>query len=461
MIEKLYPINNLFVYRFIFMAWLILGEALFLYKFERKKKFGLRLFFVLLACFTFALIFPIPTPNPFYSMFMFFFMFLFTYGAGFFLFRTNWKILLFAMICGYTCEHIAYETYYCIVNLAGLNENGFGGMYDYNSIVLFSGWLDELIYFSSYIIVYYLIFLAFGIRLNKNEVYESKFNYKFLIIGIIFIVTDIVMNSVVSWYSTIHFENVYVGIAALINVVSCLIGLFYIFEMFYSNSIKNQMKIIEELQKEEISQYKISKDTIDLINIKCHDFRHQIREFGIHQQIDGETIENLNKLIRVYDSTYHTANEALNVILSEKSLLCNSKNIRFSCIVDGEAIGFIRNEDIYSLFGNIIDNAIEAVEELEESEKIISLKIKKVGNMVSISEKNGYRGTIQMENGLPVSKKNDQVHHGFGVKSIKMICDKYKGSFQFSADNNVFTMTILFIVKDNADSSGGGHKLCE
>ncbi|MEI3536381.1 MAG: hypothetical protein V8R16_06530, partial [Bacilli bacterium] len=310
MIEQIYPLNSLFFYRLIFMAWLIFGEALFLFKFERKKHFLIKLPLVLLSCFIFALIFPIPSSNSFYSMIMFFLMFLFTYFASFFLFESNWKIRLFSMICGYTCEHIAYETYFSIINLLNINKNGLSGLYDYGKISLFTGWQDILIYFFSYIIVYYLIFIIFALRLNKNNFYEAKYDFKFLVVGCVFILSDIVINSIVSWYSTIHFENIYLGIVALINVLCCFIGLFYIFEMFYSNNIKNQMKIIEEIQKKESNQYKISKETIDMINIKCHDFRHQIREFGDNQKIDNEAINNLNKLIRIYDSTYHTENEA-------------------------------------------------------------------------------------------------------------------------------------------------------
>lgn len=445
MIEQIYPLNSLFFYRLIFMAWLIFGEALFLFKFERKKHFLIKLPLVLLSCFIFALIFPIPSSNSFYSMMMFFLMFLFTYFASFFLFEANWKIRLFSMICGYTCEHIAYETYFSIINLLNINKNGLSGLYDYGKISLFTSWQDILIYFFSYIIVYYLIFIIFALRLNKNNFYEAKYDFKFLVVGCVFILSDIVINSIVSWYSTIHFENIYLGIVALINVLCCFIGLFYIFEMFYSNNIKNQMKIIEEIQKKESSQYKISKETIDMINIKCHDFRHQIREFGDNQKIDVEAIANLNKLIRIYDSTYHTENEALNVILNEKTLLCNNKNIRFTCIVDGNALNFIENEDIYSLFGNLIDNSIEAVSELDDNEKIISLKIRQVGNIVSISIKNGYKGTIKMENNLPISKKSDNIHHGFGMKSIKMVCEKYNGTLKLNVKNNVFSVTILFI----------------
>lgn len=449
MIEQIYPLNSLFFYRLIFMAWLIFGEALFLFKFERKKHFLIKLPLVLLSCFIFALIFPIPSSNSFYSMMMFFLMFLFTYFASFFLFEANWKIRLFSMICGYTCEHIAYETYFSIINLLNINKNGLSGLYDYGKISLFTSWQDILIYFFSYIIVYYLIFIIFALRLNKNNFYEAKYDFKFLVVGCVFILSDIVINSIVSWYSTIHFENIYLGIVALINVLCCFIGLFYIFEMFYSNNIKNQMKIIEEIQKKESNQYKISKETIDMINIKCHDFRHQIREFGDNQKIDNEAINNLNKLIRIYDSTYHTENEALNVILNEKTLLCNNKNIRFTCIVDGNALNFIENEDIYSLFGNLIDNSIEAVNQLDDNEKIISLKIKQVGNIVSISIKNGYKGKIQMENNLPLSKKEDNVHHGFGMKSIKMVCEKYNGNLRLNIENNIFIVTILFIKRND------------
>lgn len=449
MIEQIYPLNSLFFYRLIFMAWLIFGEALFLFKFERKKHFLIKLPLVLLSCFIFALIFPIPSSNSFYSMMMFFLMFLFTYFASFFLFEANWKIRLFSMICGYTCEHIAYETYFSVINLLNINKNGLSGLYDYGTISLFTGWQDILIYFFSYIIVYYLIFIIFALRLNKNNFYEAKYDFKFLVVGCVFILSDIVINSIVSWYSTIHFENIYLGIVALINVLCCFIGLFYIFEMFYSNNIKNQMKIIEEIQKKESNQYKISKETIDMINIKCHDFRHQIREFGDNQKIDNEAINNLNKLIRIYDSTYHTENEALNVILNEKTLLCNNKNIRFTCIVDGNALNFIENEDIYSLFGNLIDNSIEAVNQLDDNEKIISLKIKQVGNIVSISIKNGYKGKIQMENNLPLSKKEDNVHHGFGMKSIKMVCEKYNGNLRLNIENNIFIVTILFIKRSD------------
>src|SRR5574344_236207 len=150
------------------------------------------------------------------------------------------------------------------------------------------------------------------------------------------------------------------------------------------------------------------------MNIKFHDLKHEIHQIGSEQNIDDKTIKNISKLISIYDSSIMTSNSALNVILNEKSLYCTQNGIKFSCIADGSLLDFMAEEDIYSLFGNIIDNAIEAVTPLEEGKKIIHLKITKTGNMISISSKNSFEGEVKIINGLPQTTKNYSTHHGFG-----------------------------------------------
>jgi len=446
--EYLYPISGLFFYRLIFMFWLLLGEGLFVFRFKKKKHFIIRLILVVLACFLFALAFPIPTSNAFYLMIMFLLMFVFTYFASMFLFEVEWKMLLFSMISGYTIEQIAYEAYFAFNNFLNLNQYQNGGMYSKDTINLFSGPLDEFIYFACYIVIYWVMFVLFANRIKGSQEFDtnsSKSNLKFLVIGIFFLSSDIVISSAVSFYGTIHYENIYMGIISIVIALCCLIGLFFLFEMFYGNNLKHDIEIVKEIRKEEKNQYQISKETIDLINIKCHDFRHQIRKLGKEQNIQESAIENVNKLINIYDSSIKTSNDTLNVILTEKSLICAKNGIKFSCIADGMILNFMTEEDIYSLFGNIIDNAIEAVNHLTDDKKIITLRIKSVGNMISISEKNSYDNDINLINGLPQSNKNDTMHHGFGLKSIKLICEKYHGTMQINYENKIFNITLLFI----------------
>lgn len=454
--EKLYPINGLFFYRLIFMLLLILGEALFCYKLEKKEKFTLKLILGVLACFVFALIFPIPTSNAFYSMMMFFLFFIFTFFISLTLFKADTKMIFFCLVCGYTIEHTAYELYSTLNCFLVATEVRSGGLYNYDELSLFANPIDFVLWIVSYINVYWIMFLLFARRIKKGQIFENLGSGKILIIGAVFIVLDIIFNSLISYYSSIHYEPTYIGLASLVNMIACVIGISFLFEMYYSSNLKREYLILSEIRNEEKNQYYLSKETIDMINIKCHDFRHQIRRFGKEQNVNEEAINNINKLINIYDSTVKTSNAALNVILSEKTLLCNKYNIIFSCIADGDAISFMLEEDIYSLFGNILDNAIEAVKKLPIEKRSIRLKIKSIGNIISVSAKNFYSGELKLVNGFPLTSKADNRNHGFGLKSIKLITEKYNGEMKISCQDQMFEIDLMFIhdSKDVKQSDG-------
>ena len=150
-----------------------------------------------------------------------------------------------------------------------------------------------------------------------------------------------------------------------------------------------------------------------------------------------------------------TGNDALDIILTEKSLVCSKENIQFSCIVDGEKLGFFSDEDVYALFGNIIDNAIEAVRDVEPSKRTISLRVRMIGDMLVVGASNYYASAIKRSGGEIVTSKDDKNHHGFGLKSIRYICERYGGSMDIKTDNNVFAITLLFFVRGDA---GGEEK---
>ena len=175
--------------------------------------------------------------------------------------------------------------------------------------------------------------------------------------------------------------------------------------------------------------------------MKCHDLKHFIRNKNF------ESVEEIEKMIQIYDSNLHTGNDAIDVVLMEKLLKCNNNGIKLSCIIDGKSLLFMSENDIYSLFGNLIDNAIEAVEKLEKNKRVISLKVRSVRNFVSINIHNYYSHNIVYENGLPVTTKNEKNYHGFGMKSIEYICYKYNGSLSINSDKNVFNVNIIFSTK--------------
>lgn len=210
-------------------------------------------------------------------------------------------------------------------------------------------------------------------------------------------------------------------------------------------SLKGEIVAINQLRHQEEKQYEISKESIDLINIKCHDLRHQIRQLNKQESISKEDLAEIENAIRIYDTKMKTGNSSMDVILQEKLLLCNKSNISFDCIIDGKQLSFMKESDIYSLFGNIIDNAIDAVSRIPiPTKRTIALKVKKIAGGVFASAENPYEGEIQYKDGLPTTTKKDLRYHGFGMKSIRNIVNHYNGTLTITSENGIYKIAIFF-----------------
>lgn len=158
----------------------------------------------------------------------------------------------------------------------------------------------------------------------------------------------------------------------------------------------------------------------------------------------AEYIEELKSQIEVFDSVIHTGNEVLDTILSEKSLSCEQRNIRLSYVVDAGYLDFISVLDLYALMGNALDNAIENVSKYKDpGKRVISLNIRTIGEFLSIQVNNYFEGTLQFEDGLPLTNKSDKAYHGFGMKSMRFLAEKYGGSLVADVRDKMFTLQIL------------------
>lgn len=113
-------------------------------------------------------------------------------------------------------------------------------------------------------------------------------------------------------------------------------------------------------------------------------------------------------------------------------------------MIDGSKFEFMRQPDIYSLFVNILDNAIDAVEKIEDCEKrVISLTAEETAGMIFLNAENYFDGKITIVENLPETTNSDKNFHGFGMKSIEHIIKKYKGELYVKADIAIFPRIIL------------------
>lgn len=206
--------------------------------------------------------------------------------------------------------------------------------------------------------------------------------------------------------------------------------------------LSGEMEELKAMLEEGKRQYELEKKNIELINIKCHDLKHQLG--AMKGKLYEEQIEELKNVIEIYDSSIKTGNEALDVVLTQKSLYCSQHNIRLTCLLNGNNYDFIPRHELYSLFTNVIDNAIEAVEKLPEEKRIISITERSTKGFLSVRAENYYFGEIELSGGLPVSAKN-KTEHGFGLKSMKLIAEKYGGEINVSCDGDKFILDIYFL----------------
>ena len=230
----------------------------------------------------------------------------------------------------------------------------------------------------------------------------------------------------------------------------CIFIMYLQNELFRKSAMRQELNLVHLLLQKEQEQYRLSKENIAIINQKCHDLKHQIR--AIRQSEDGDKSRYLQEVedsIGIYEAIVQTGNEVLDTILTEKSLYCKEKGITVSCVADGQLLSFMQTMDLYSLFGNALDNAIEAVEKLpEEVMRQIDVLIYKQQRFLVIHIINPVGEQLTFEDGLPVTTKSNKNFHGFGMRSMQYIVKKYDGFLTASQEDGCFSLKILIPILD-------------
>ena len=212
-------------------------------------------------------------------------------------------------------------------------------------------------------------------------------------------------------------------------------------------STKLEMAHLQNMLQMQYNNYRVSEESIALVNQKYHDLKHHIALLR-SQVSTGEKLEYLDQMereIRSYEAQNKTGNQVLDTILTAKSLQCQREGVSLTCVADGKALGFMHPMDISALFGNALDNAFESVKKLGDPEKrLIHLSVARQKGFLRIRVENCYAGELHLEAGMPATTKQDGRYHGFGLKSIQNIVAKYDGSMTIAAKDGWFELRILF-----------------
>ena len=434
--------SNISIYKIVFMAELIVAESLFFVRLSRRKLFLPRMIASVLLCFAVAFLFPVTKElnSPFYVSFMFFSLFALTLACSFFVFDEKPIALIFCTIAGYCTQHVAFQCFNILAYSMDINGNAALGIYGNDLSPIFTLYSIPL-YAICYFAVYWVVFLCCSTRIKGQISVKSTQIFALLVVTVL---VSVVINAVTTYHSYEKFDKINVIITCVSILVCCALVLTVQFSFLLTTGLQNELEKVNRILREERRQYVTSKETIELINIKCHDLKYKIRLISSGNKLDDKKVDEIEKAISIYDSFVETGNAAIDLAVTEKGLACSGKKINFSCILDGKLLNFIDETDLYTLFCNALDNAIEATMKCEEDKRVISLTSHStLGRLVVVCRNYYAEQPVVCENGF-VSTKEDKKYHGFGVKSIKRIVESYGGKTEIVAENGVFTLTMVF-----------------
>ena len=441
----MYEIDSLFFYKAWFRLELRISERLFVLPLRRKQGFAYRLPIAILVLFGVAFGFPVISTKFYYQSVRFFILAIFSSLGLFFCFDESYRNILFCTRAGYATQHLAYSIHQ-LIRIAtaldgGASLNIYGnGPWSFN-------WVSATIYVQVYLLVYLAVYFLLARRNKKGgEFYIS--NYWLFLLLIFFFVSAVMLNSIMVEYCNVKKDRIPFIVTFSYSMLNCILGLILQFKLKDEKKIRHDLEFIRHLWKEDKEHYELAKENINIINIKCHDLKHQIHQ--LRSGYDEKAIKEIERSVRIYDSLTKTGNDALDVLLSEKRLLCGKENISLTYVVDGKALSFISESDIYSLFGNALENSIDYLKGIEDkSKRFIRLSVKPIEKNLVIHVENYYEGKdLSFIDGLPKTTKGDENYHGFGLKSIKEIVSLYSGDFFIKTKNHLFIVDALIPIPE-------------
>ena len=239
-------------------------------------------------------------------------------------------------------------------------------------------------------------------------------------------------------------------ICNLYSIFSCSLCLFLQVNIFISARLKQEKRLLDIVIRQQNEQRTISAENIDFLNEKLHDIKKQVSLLEQSAEISNENkplLDNIRKELSLFDTLAKTGNPAIDSVITSNYLIAVKNDIDFTYFIDGSCLNFMKAEDTMALFNNLISNAIEASENEEKGNKVVHLKVYKEKQMAFIDIRNYCSEEPTFKDGFPVTDKNTK-YHGFGMKSIKRIVNKYDGEINISWKDNYFNVKVLFAIYD-------------
>lgn len=292
----------------------------------------------------------------------------------------------------------------------------------------------------SKIILLFLYYVIFS-RLWKKSILRTKMQYILYLIMFLYSVVNILIIAVIS-----NRENPLV----LMAIVGCTIfaNMYLLYFIKFSderNYYKMQLEMMEQQEKIQYDYYEIQSEKYKEAMSILHDVdKHMKMIEGLYQEdFKREALDYTNQireLLQPLVPFMYTDNPVLNCLLSDKKRVADRSGISFKIEINEIDINFMKPIDITTLFGNLIDNALEASRKCN-GEKCIGLYMKEHNEMISIRIENSVEDPVDIKNGKICGSSAKR--NGVGLLNIQRCIEDYLGSIIFKYSGQLLVCDIV------------------
>ncbi len=255
------------------------------------------------------------------------------------------------------------------------------------------------------------------------------------------LIADVVMLvSTTAIFTAIFFitqANYIVYPLCVVIILGSLVGVSLI---AYMSRAEQTAREARQLQQQ-YAYYEEKLKSEETVRRLYHDMKNHL--LLLERQDSFETRQmaaNLRRQIAEYEDYIHTGNAFLDIIIRDKARQAKEDQVEFSAVIHFEQGGFLEPIDISTIFGNALDNALEASLKLPKEQRLVTVKAECVRDMLSVVvENNCLPGEADCEK----TSKEDKFLHGFGIRNIRQAVDKYDGQCLIRQGKDCFRLKIL------------------
>lgn len=316
----------------------------------------------------------------------------------------------------------------------------------------------QAVYINSTSICQILIFIcsrvsiAAGVYLlqKKKEIQESFIESRNLMLVVSFIFCIVVrryqleLDKIAKGVSIVNGINISFSLIVTITII-----VFVICILLNNAKIRNENDFLVQIDTMSEQYYKEAAKLLEKNHQLFHDIKNHFIVIKKYAEIENniELCKYMEEISSdLFKESIYTwsGNKVLDLILNQKKNIAEYKNIDFHIMIDFFQCFPFSDSEICSLFGNLLDNAIEACERMKNSKKWVEVKINRKNQLLFIEISNSIDKEPLVINGKLITSKDNNSMHGYGVKNIERIVKKYDGTISYQIEENRFQVCITF-----------------